>query len=492
MRTLVLSVFLLLVVMGCGKDKNDPAEYIDQAPAFWGEEDCQGGLSVKAGPITGYTSTGGYLWAALVRNGQLYKAGNAIYIDAGSFTVGALWVGTSHLEIPEGLYEYHIYLTIDSNDVGDITRRDLEAGPMYYSLEYGSAADTNCVKIIQGDSVYFVVVTDGYGYKSIEVWDSSAGSQGYAWSALLNGDSLDNRWLVQLNANGLYFPLKVTDNNEDLRWIINAVKTSSPYNVVTAEVVVNKPARLGSQYNAYDDQISYWANVHAVPVAILKGLVDKESNKVGGEFDTSSYRYEPFTVDFAMITYNTGPLNPSALWHTPYNKYHMGIPEWLPWGPMAAGTLLVAADTMPAVLLYGAQVQDQNGDGYLSANEYLAISGQGDSWEHTIPEDSDFVAQTTIASSYGMAQLLWSTAVAPMAWNGGNGGNPHYLFHPDLILNLGAKYLRSRYLKYRQGNWYMDWRNALAYYNDDAGNYPYADDILINLVNLYQPQGDKR
>jgi hypothetical protein len=147
---------------------------------------------------------------------------------------------------------------------------------------------------------------------------------------------------------------------------------------------------------------------------------------------------------------------------------------------------------MPAVLLYGDQVQDQNGDGYLSANEYLAISGQGDSWEHTIPEDSDFVAQTTIASSYGMAQLLWSTAVRPMNWNQGNGGNPHVLFYLNVDLNLATGYLRRKYNENTTGAWNIDWRNALARYNGGTTpeNYTYADSILTGLVPLYHPYGE--
>jgi hypothetical protein len=66
------------------------------------------------------------------------------------------------------------------------------------------------------------------------------------------------------------------------------------------------------------------------------------------------------------------------------------------------------------------------------------------------PNALNFTAQTTIASSYGLLQVLYSTAISPMQWEGVNGKqNPSLLFDaPSNVssgggsLVLGTGYLR--------------------------------------------------
>ena len=70
------------------------------------------------------------------------------------------------------------------------------------------------------------------------------------------------------------------------------------------------------------------------------------------------------------------------------------------------------------------------------------------------PDALDFTAQTTIASSYGLLQILYSTAIAPMQWPGVNGArNPRFLFDtPSNVTNgggslvLGSGYLADKFI----------------------------------------------
>jgi hypothetical protein len=52
-------------------------------------------------------------------------------------------------------------------------------------------------------------------------------------------------------------------------------------------------------------------------------------------------------------------------------------------------------------------------------------------------------AQTAVAASYGLLQVLYTTAVETMQWNVGQSGltrHPSYLFDPGTSLDLGTGY----------------------------------------------------
>ncbi|MGH9790883.1 MAG: hypothetical protein ACRD5W_06710 [Candidatus Acidiferrales bacterium] len=74
------------------------------------------------------------------------------------------------------------------------------------------------------------------------------------------------------------------------------------------------------------------------------------------------------------------------------------------------------------------------------------------------PAQLNFVGQIALATSYGLLQVLYETAVADMRWPGiGTGAqNPSYLFDTTDIRNLGGGSLPvgTRYVgrKYRQAN----------------------------------------
>jgi hypothetical protein len=71
---------------------------------------------------------------------------------------------------------------------------------------------------------------------------------------------------------------------------------------------------------------------------------------------------------------------------------------------------------------------DSPPDGVLSAQEMVWNNpGQGSSWHYNDFPVVPFVAQTTIASSYGLLQIWWATAYQPMNWNNGRAGRPSEL-----------------------------------------------------------------
>lgn len=58
----------------------------------------------------------------------------------------------------------------------------------------------------------------------------------------------------------------------------------------------------------------------------------------------------------------------------------------------------------------------------------------------------DFTAQTTVASSYGLMQVMWRLAVLERGFRGPNGElNPHLLLDPDLSMKLGTTHLLSKF-----------------------------------------------
>ncbi|MDD4052881.1 MAG: lytic transglycosylase domain-containing protein, partial [candidate division Zixibacteria bacterium] len=178
----------------------------------------------------------------------------------------------------------------------------------------------------------------------------------------------------------------------------------------------------------------------------------------------------------------------TLLHQDPYNQYNKAIPDstW-PAGPLSRGPDLNWRDTFPAVQLYGNDVEDLNDDSLLSGREYLCtVTGQN--WDscNSVPASQDFIAQTTLAASYGLTQVMWPTAYQPMGWPGEyEHRNPYLLFYPEVSLDIGAAYLRRNYERSDSTSWLGKWRYALLRYN--GGDDPNYDDDVLNLANQYPP-----
>jgi hypothetical protein len=120
----------------------------------------------------------------------------------------------------------------------------------------------------------------------------------------------------------------------------------------------------------------------------------------------------------------------------------------------------------------------------------------------------DFTAQTTIASSYGLLQIMYETAVEAMAWTGVNGArNPSYLLDtPTNIeagggsMELGSGYLTSVFsranpqvdLAVPNFTTTADFRRAFTkafnYYNHDGTTGDYGTDVVINRAPSFLPR----
>ena len=415
----VIALLLLILALGCGSNGPSvatPDTYISVPgpPESWGEATCDSGYTLYSSGIVGKTPVNGYIWVALLANGSVQKTGMAVAVDSGEFSVDTIGIHLRRQDVPEGIYELNVYLAPDVESIGDRTAAMTEATVQYVTVVYPEAPNS-CLEVLQGDSVYFRVVSGQFD-TSIS-WDTvSRGiDQGYTWIMLV-GKTPDPNWFVKLDSNGLFFPLKVTNDDSGLTWTICALNKYNPADTVMADVVVREPDSLGHDYNQYDNEICWAANTHGIPVALLKALVDQESEKVLDEFDTSSYRYEPYTVDYLLLS----RYGLTVLRNHPYHHYNKQIPTGFVQQALARGDSLMSQDTIPAVTTYGGDVRDENGDGYFSGREYMqSVSNQGASWNHycDVPADYDYVCQTPISASYGMIQVLCTTAIIQIKWS---------------------------------------------------------------------------
>lgn len=450
-------------------------------PAEWGNEDCGYSSAVDHGPVVVNAATPGYVWAGLFRAGTLVGYGQGYSVPAGQDSLPNIRSVITNPNIGSGEFQYVVFLCDSIGQVGRPEARRIQSRPRFDTLSLGGAAFSQCIGLLQGDTVYLNVAWNGHAY---EIQKSSDFQFGYNWTVKrLKDSTVDTVSIPQLDDPGTFFPLRVTQRDSGRGWFIQASQGS--FVVAEIEVHVLKADSLGAYgYRTdYDSLIAWWANVYAVPVSLFKSQVNKES----AGFRTNAFRYEPCNVDKPQLE------SPGTIKSTPYNHYNLMIPaSWLN-GPYRRGDKLVADDTVRCTQLYGgAPALDKlNQDGCISAGEYITYRPT-ENWGNCT-SSGDWIAQTTVASSYGLSQIMYTTAVQPGKWNGGNGGNPSRLFDPSLSLQLGARYLRKCFDKDTSGAWDSRWRKALARYNsgydatDLSPSYPYADDILAHEAD-YQPR----
>jgi len=139
----------------------------------------------------------------------------------------------------------------------------------------------------------------------------------------------------------------------------------------------------------------------------------------------------------------------------------MGTPVENGHAAMPVGQLLDPMDEYYGQTYYN-NVVDDDINGYYSAWEY--INNTTSQWvcslNHCPPTDVDFTAQTTISSSYGLMQTMWSTTfVFGANWNNGNAGDPHELFSPRLNVRLASRVIIYHFNR-------TEWDGRYATYND--------------------------
>jgi soluble lytic murein transglycosylase-like protein len=278
------------------------------------------------------------------------------------------------------------------------------------------------------------------------------------WS--LNGNNTSgNPYNGRIEGNGLFRaihfnPTNCSDPTKYLACTINA-NTGDRSGLVIIDV--KPPLELGTTHNEFDSLIIQMANQYGMPPQLIKAQIQQESSS---KFDPNAYRYEPH-FDWAYIS--IGAYGKYLLETAPYSNYRLATPAGDLYNnghsALAKGTLLSDADITPRNLY---SLIDTNKDGFYSAWEIINANPKQNFAEP--PSDIDFVAQTTISSSYGLMQIMWPTALV-MGWNHKQGGSPHLLFDPATNLDIAVGYDDSLFKDLDTGRWDADWDCALARYN---------------------------
>lgn len=308
---------------------------------------------------------------------------------------------------------------------------------------------------------------------------------------------------------------------------------------ITIYINVNAPSSLGSKNLKYDDLIVKYAHWRGIPPQFIKGEVDQESS-----FIESSFRYEPTTIDKKKISgsrdkydapyrkYLFGPVSNSILSSSvihPRNKY----------GVSYKGEIVAIPDQYEITAANGRYTP-------LLCSQIMAINNNGATgftawnWDKTVVEglvrykpiaeldygnllynylnqqqlpqiinaysQYNFIAQTTVASSYGLMQVLYITAASPFDGeyidSDGLGLNPSDLLTADTNLRIGSLVLRKKY-KAVNGNistyarfsdFVKSWRKGFQKYNGAAGPPDSDDGAVYNFgvwskSKLYFPLG---
>jgi hypothetical protein len=270
-----------------------------------------------------------------------------------------------------------------------------------------------------------------------------------------------------------------------VRLIITPTDSSIP--PVSVEVTVTEPLALGNSSNEYDERLMDLGHRRGVPPHLLKGQIRQESN-----FDPKAYRYEPLTVDLGYVSRGQ-----TIRTQEPYSLYRLETDDGL-----AEGTGIVADDISPRSIYRirreGMLRPISNEDQLVSAREIFEENDARHNWLRSAsptlqarvvenPTLLDFTGQTPVAGSYGLLQILYSTAIAPMNWAGvGEDGrrNPSLLFDTTENLEMGGGSLElgSDYLAF-----VFPLANPLVFVTDPQLSNPMTFQIAFERAfNLYR------
>jgi hypothetical protein len=207
---------------------------------------------------------------------------------------------------------------------------------------------------------------------------------------------------------------------------------------ITVNIVVAAPTQLGTTQKKYDTVLIDYANRRGIPPQLLKGQVQQES-----KFNPQSYRYEPLSSDLKAIS---GGKNLRI--KSPYSLYRLATSDRLP-----QGTAILPADISPrskySIVVNGVRRPILDSDQFVSASAIYNANNSIQNWGKVSPRRAarvaanpsllNFTAQTPLASSYGLLQIMYTTAIDSMGWEGIDGAqNPSNLFDTDANLAAGG------------------------------------------------------
>ncbi|HSP17598.1 MAG TPA: hypothetical protein VLV78_22830 [Thermoanaerobaculia bacterium] len=291
--------------------------------------------------------------------------------------------------------------------------------------------------------------------------------------------------------------------------------------------------QLGPAPDTFDSLLIKFADRNGVPPQLLKAQIAQESS-----FNPRSFRYEPLSVDFGHIAAPTrkgtvpfGVLrNPAfAPWAlaqssncatvtvaqgaklklgsadaTAREKYKLAhdargsaICRVTSVADVINPNVITAADTLPSMenVLY-------TNDDDSKSNWVQAASNKSTTAQRFFDYQVDhppFTAQTVIAASYGLHQLLYETAVGMGFKDAGVGRPPGDLFDKTTSLDLGTEYLASKFHDNRakgaieavdyesEREFFFKFAPALRGFNHGTSEFTAADAEVACTKRLVEP-----
>lgn len=237
--------------------------------------------------------------------------------------------------------------------------------------------------------------------------------------------------------------------------------------------------QLGTSHPEFDSLFTKLGDRNGIPPQLVKAQVLQESS-----FNSNAFRYEPLSKDWKEYNAGGTVTVPAALapWLLAQSDNCSTDPTHVTNVPAGASIVLNSADVAARERLYGVFVLDgtplcrvtsvpdapvtrgiNSTDAVLSMENILytndgcffksSCAGWATINARTFNNFTDFqvenppfTGQTVVASSYGLHQLMYETAVGMGFQENGVGRAPSLLFDPGTSVDLGSQYLAALYV----------------------------------------------
>jgi len=210
---------------------------------------------------------------------------------------------------------------------------------------------------------------------------------------------------------------------------------------------------IGDTYNTYDEIIIARAHQIGIPPQYIKGQVEHES---GGMFNPSAYRYEPITNDMKLIQPKISDTTKGYFLKEQYDSKRYGKYLFRPKDRLSTNLDLIdlrslykvqiGAGTPRSVPIDYETTVKKNSYTPLYVRDLLVYNpkqnwGKAENYNYYYNRSGDKIAQTIISSSYGLMQIMYTTALDMGYTKSGEGKDPALLLDPETNITLATKYL---------------------------------------------------